>query len=114
MTGKLDDIRADIDTLDAELRAGLLRRAELVAQIAAAKAANGDAAMPVATRCVKCNKCSALRAWQQAEAPLAGRGRFNGDLAGDYRHGAQPTRRHEHLCLARRHGRQRAPISEPA
>ena len=46
MTGRLEDIRAEIDALDAELRAGLLRRAQLVAQIAVAKAANSDAAMP--------------------------------------------------------------------
>lgn len=71
MTGKLDDIRADIDTLDAELRAGLLRRAELVAQIAAAKAANGDAASPLRPM-REMQQMRALRAWQQAEAPLLG------------------------------------------
>ena len=47
MTGSLEDIRAEIDALDADLRAGLLRRAQLVAQIAAAKAANSAAAMPL-------------------------------------------------------------------
>ena len=36
MTAALDEIRAEIDALDADLRARLLRRAELVAQIGAA------------------------------------------------------------------------------
>jgi chorismate mutase len=69
MTGKLDDIRAEIDTLDAELRAGLLRRAELVAQIAAAKAAHNDAAMPLRPM-REMQQMRALRAWQQADAPM--------------------------------------------
>lgn len=69
MTGKLEDIRAQIDELDAKLRAGLLRRAELVGQIAAAKADNGDASMPV--RPIReMQQMRSLRAWQQAEAPL--------------------------------------------
>lgn len=69
MTGKLEDIRAEIDALDADLRAGLLRRAELVGDIAAAKAANGDAAMPLRPM-REMQQMQALRAWQKAHAPL--------------------------------------------
>ena len=69
MTGKLEEIRAEIDALDAELRAGLLHRAELVAQIAAAKAANGDAAMPLRPM-REMQQMQALRAWQKAHAPI--------------------------------------------
>ena len=69
MTVSLEDIRAEIDALDADLRAGLLRRAQLVAQIAAAKAANGAAAMPLRPM-REMQQMRALRAWQQAEAPM--------------------------------------------
>jgi chorismate mutase len=69
MTGKLEDIRAEIDALDAQLRAGLLRRAELVAKIAAAKAANGDIGMPLRPM-REMQQMQALRAWQEAEAPM--------------------------------------------
>ena len=69
MTGSLEDIRAEIDALDTELRAGLLRRAQLVAQIAAAKAANGNAATPFRPM-REMQQMRALRAWQQAEAPM--------------------------------------------
>ena len=69
MTGKLEDIRAEIDALDAELRAGLLRRAQLVGDIAAAKAANGDAAMPLRPM-REIQQMQALRAWQKAHAPM--------------------------------------------
>ena len=64
MTGKLEVIRAEIDALDADLRAGLLRRAELVGDIAAAKAANGDAAMPLRPM-REMQQMQALRAWQK-------------------------------------------------
>ena len=38
----LADIRSEIDALDADLRALLLKRADLVAQVAASKAQSGD------------------------------------------------------------------------
>jgi len=65
----LEDIRAEIDALDAEMRVGLLRRAQLVAQIANAKAANGDAATPLRPM-REMQQMRALLAWQQAEAPM--------------------------------------------
>ena len=69
MTAALDNIRAEIDALDADLRAKLLRRAELVADIGAAKAASGTQGAPL--RPVReMQQMQALRAWQQAEAPM--------------------------------------------
>ncbi|MDA9591186.1 chorismate mutase, partial [Alphaproteobacteria bacterium] len=57
MTAALDKIRAEIDALDADLRLRLLRRAELVAEIGAAKADNGTQGSP-------------LRPMRRAEAPM--------------------------------------------
>ena len=69
MTAALDEIRAEIDALDADLRARLLRRAELVAQIGAAKAARGTAGAPLRPM-REMQQMRALRAWQRAEAPM--------------------------------------------
>lgn len=69
MTTPLDKIRAEIDALDADLRARLLRRAELVAQISAAKTQSGTQGAPL--RPVReMQQMRALRAWRDAEAPM--------------------------------------------
>jgi chorismate mutase len=69
MTAALDKIRAEIDALDADLRLRLLRRAELVAEIGAAKADNGTQASPLRPM-REMQQMRALRAWQRAEAPM--------------------------------------------
>ncbi len=68
MTAALDTIRAEIDALDAELRDRLLRRAQLVAEVAAAKTANGSAGAPLRPM-REMQQMQALLAWQKAEAP---------------------------------------------
>jgi chorismate mutase len=69
MTAALDKIRAEIDELDADLRLRLLRRAELVAEIGAAKADNGTQGSPLRPM-REMQQMRALRAWQRAEAPM--------------------------------------------
>ena len=69
MTAALDKIRAEIDELDADLRLRLLRRAELVAKIGAAKADNGTQGSPLRPM-REMQQMRALRAWQRADAPM--------------------------------------------
>jgi len=68
MSASLDKIRVEIDALDADLRALLLARADLVAQIAAAKAAAGIDGSPLRPQ-REMQQMQALLAWQQTEAP---------------------------------------------
>ena len=66
-------LRRDIDALDADLRALLRARAQLVAKVAASKAQSGaeGALRPVR----EAQQMAALLAWQEAEAPdLTARG----------------------------------------
>lgn len=80
MTASLDKIRADIDALDAELRALLLARADLVNQVAQVKAhanssnssnsANAADELASPLRPLReMQQMQALLAWQKAEAP---------------------------------------------
>lgn len=68
MATSLDNIRSEIDALDAELRARFLRRAELVANVAAAKADNGETAPLRPLREIQ--QLRALIAWQKSNAPM--------------------------------------------
>lgn len=68
MTLALDDIRAEIDALDADLRRLILARADLVSQIAAAKAADGNTASPLRPL-REMQQMQALLAWQKNHAP---------------------------------------------
>lgn len=63
----LADIRREIDALDASLRALLLKRADLVAQVATSKAQSDDDAVLRPER--EAAQMAALLDWQQAEAP---------------------------------------------
>ncbi len=63
----LADIRREIDALDASLRALLLKRADLVAQVAASKAQSDDDVVLRPER--EAAQMDALLDWQQAEAP---------------------------------------------
>ena len=70
MSASLDTIRAEIDALDADLRALLLARADLVAQIAAAKAAkaaDGAATSPLRPE-REMQQMAGLLAWHGAHA----------------------------------------------
>lgn len=62
----LADIRSEIDALDADLRALLLRRADLVAQVAASKAQSGDGGVLRPER--EAAQMRALLDWQEENA----------------------------------------------
>jgi chorismate mutase len=68
MSASLTDIRAEIDALDADLRALLLARADLVAQIAAAKTAAGVDGSPLRPQ-REMQQMQALLDWQAMAAP---------------------------------------------
>ena len=63
----LADIRREIDALDAELRALLLRRADLVGQVAASKAQSDDGGVLRPER--EAAQMRALLDWQKEKAP---------------------------------------------
>lgn len=63
----LADIRREIDALDAQMRALLLRRADLVGQVAASKAQSDDTAVLRPER--EAAQMRALLDWQSEEAP---------------------------------------------
>jgi chorismate mutase len=63
----LADIRSEIDALDAQLRALLLARADLVAQVAASKAQTGSG--PILRPAREAAQMAALMAWQKEHAP---------------------------------------------
>ena len=63
----LADIRCEIDALDAELRALLLKRADLVGQVAASKAQSDDSGVLRPER--EAAQMRALLDWQKDKAP---------------------------------------------
>lgn len=63
----LADIRREIDALDAKLRALLLKRADLVAEVAASKADSGETSVLRPER--EAAQMAGLMAWQKEAAP---------------------------------------------